>query len=98
MYPRAQRGRSSRARSGRGLPVCGYGSLQFWNQDAFARDWGKGILKGYSAVFVVPRYPLDPGEAYRAEVRAVFGSTEKTFTWSFRVAPQNDLFPLRLSP
>jgi len=82
----------------RELPVCGYGSLQFWNQDAFARDWGKSILKGYSTVLVVPRYPLDPGEAYRAEVQAVFGGTEKSFTWSFRVASQDGLFPLRLSP
>lgn len=82
----------------RELPVCGYGSLQFWNQDAFARDWGKAILRGYSTVFVIPRPPLDPGEAYRAEVRAVFGSTEKSFTWSFRVASQDSLFPLRVSP
>jgi len=49
-------------------------------------------------VFVVPRYPLDPGETYQAEVRAVFGSTEERFNWSFRVAPQDGLFPLRLSP
>jgi hypothetical protein len=95
---RVLQARLVRLSNGQELPVCGYGSLQFWNQDAFARDWGKNILKGYSTVFVVPRYPLNPGEAYRAEVRAVFGSTEKTFTWSFRVAPQDGLFPLRLSP
>lgn len=47
---------------------------------------------------MVPRYPLDPGETYRAEVRAAFGGTEKSFTWSFRVASQDGLFPLRLSP
>ena len=95
---RVLQARLVRLSNGQELPVCGYGSLQFWNQDAFARDWGKNILKGYSTVFVIPRYPLNPGEAYRAEVRAVFGSTEKTFTWSFRVAPQDGLFPLRLSP
>jgi hypothetical protein len=95
---RVLQARLVRLSDGRELPVCGYGSLQFWNRDAFAKDWGKSILKGYSTVFVVPRYPLDPGEAYRAEVRAVFGGTEKTFTWSFRVAPQDGLFPLRLSP
>ena len=95
---RVLQARLVRLSDGRELPVCGYGSLQFWNQDAFAKDWGKSILKGYSTVFVVPRYPLDPGEAYRAEVRAVFGGTEKAFTWSFRVAPQDALFPLRLSP
>jgi hypothetical protein len=95
---RVLQARLVRLADGQELPVCGYGSLQFWNQDAFARDWGKAILKGYSSVFVVPRYPLDPGEAYRAEVRAVFGGTERTFTWSFRVAPQDSLFPLRLSP
>jgi hypothetical protein len=95
---RVLQARLVRLSDGQELPVCGYGSLQFWNQDAFAKDWGKSILKGYSTVFVVPRYPLDPGEAYRAEVRAVFGNTEKTFTWSFRVAPQDGLFPLRLSP
>ncbi|MGC8967633.1 MAG: CAP domain-containing protein [Thermus sp.] len=95
---RVLQARLVRLSDGRELPVCGYGSLQFWNQDAFERDWGKSILKGYSTVFVVPRYPLDPGEAYRAEVRAVFGGTEKSFTWSFRVAPQDGLFPLRFSP
>jgi hypothetical protein len=95
---RVLQARLVRLSDGRELPVCGYGSLQFWNRDAFAKDWGKSILKSYSTVFVVPRYPLDPGEAYRAEARAVFGGTEKTFTWSFRVAPQDGLFPLRLGP
>lgn len=85
-----------RLSDGKELPVCGYGSLQFWNQDASASNKGKSTLKAYSAVFVIPRYPLDPGEAYRAEVQAVFGSTEKSFAWSFRVA-QDDLFPLRVS-
>ena len=64
---RVLQARLVRLSNGQELPVCGYGSLQFWNQDAFARDWGKNILKGYSTVFVVPRYPLNPGEAYRAE-------------------------------
>jgi hypothetical protein len=95
---RVLQARLVRLSDGRELPVCGYGSLQFWNRDTFAKDWGKSVLRGYSAVFVVPRYPLNPGEAYRAEVRAVFGGTERTFTWSFRVAPQDGLFPLRLSP
>jgi len=95
---RVLQARLVRLSDGRELPVCGYGSLQFWNQDAFTRDLGKSILKGYSTVFVIPYYPLDPGEAYRAEVRAAFGRTERTFTWSFRVAPQDGLFPLRLSP
>jgi len=95
---RVLQARLVRLSDGQELPVCGYGSLQFWNLDAFAGDWGKRILRAYSTVFVVPRYPLDPGEAYRAEVRAVFGGAERTFTWSFRVAPQDGLFPLRLSP
>ncbi len=54
---------------------------------------GASILASDSAVFVVPRDPLTPGEEYTATVRAVFGNTEKTFTWSFRVASQDALFP-----
>ena len=95
---RVRQAKLVRLSDGQELPVCGYGSLQFWNQDAFAKDWGKATLKGYSTVFVVPRHPLDPGEAYRAEVRAVFGNLEKEFTWTFRVASQEELFPLRLRP
>ncbi len=38
---------------------------------------------------------VSEGEA-PPEVQAVFGSTEKSFAWSFRVA-QDDLFPLRVS-
>ncbi len=95
---RVLQARLVRLSDGQELPVCGYGSLQFWNRDTFAKDWGKSILKAYSTVFVVPRHPLDPGEAYRAEVRAVFGGAERSFAWSFRVAPRDGLFPLRLSP
>jgi len=83
----------TRASDNREVPVCAYGSEQYWAPSDQDRDLGVRILAGYSAVFVVPRDPLTPGDGYTATVRAVFGSTEKTFTWSFRVAPQNALFP-----
>jgi hypothetical protein len=87
-----------RASDNQEVPVCAYGSQQYWAPSDKGGDLGARILASYSAVFVVPRDPLIPGEGYAATVRAVFGGTEKTFTWSFRVAPQDGLFPLRLSP
>jgi len=75
------------------VPVCAYGSEQYWAPSDQGGDLGNRLLAYDSAVFVVPRYPLDPGETYQAEVRAVFGSTEERFNWSFRVAPQDALFP-----
>ena len=75
---RVRQAKLVRLSDGQELPVCGYGSLQFWNQDAFAKDWGKAILKGYSTVFVVPRHPLDPGEAYRAEVGRSSGTWKRS--------------------
>uniref|UniRef100_A0A7C2GCW7 CAP domain-containing protein n=1 Tax=Thermus islandicus TaxID=540988 RepID=A0A7C2GCW7_9DEIN len=85
--------RLTRVSDNQEVPVCAYGSEQYWAPSDQGGDLGNRLLAYDSAVFVVPRYPLDPGETYRAEVRAVFGTTEERFNWSFRVAPQDALFP-----
>jgi hypothetical protein len=82
------------ASDNREVPVCAYGSEQYWAPSDKGGDLGARILASYPVVFVVPRDPLIPGEGYTVTVRAVFGSTETTFTWSFRAASQDALFPL----
>ncbi len=84
----------TRASDNQEVPVCAYGSEQYWAPSDKGGDLGARILAYYSVVFIVPRDPLIPGEGYTVTVRAVFGSTEKTFTWSFRVSSQDALFPL----
>jgi len=79
--------RLTRLSDGAELPVCAFGSRQFWNEDTAARNVGVWALKNYGAIFVVPKDPLQAGEAYEAEVRGVFGGENKTFTWRFRVSP-----------
>lgn len=77
---------------GGSVEVCAYGSTQYVNTtDApgnyvggprSAQDIGRSILKGYGAVFVIPRAPLVAGKTYRVSV-TVNGTP---VTWSFRTA------------
>ncbi|WP_028494634.1 hypothetical protein [Thermus antranikianii] len=42
--------------------------------------------------------PLTPGETYEAYLKVRLGSEVREFTWRFRVAPEDALRPLRLTP
>ncbi len=68
------------------LPVCAFGSRQFWNQDPGATNTAVWYLRNYGALVVLPKDPLDPGQEYEVEVRGLFNGSEKSYRWRFRVA------------
>lgn len=77
---------------GGALEVCAFGSTQYVNTTdspgtyvggpRSAQDIGRSILRGYGAVFVIPRSPLVAGQTYHVSV-TVNGTPLK---WSFRTA------------
>jgi hypothetical protein len=79
-------------------PLCAYGSLQYWEGRDF---WYRGALsglRGWGAVIAFPHQPLTPGEAYEAYLKVRLGSEVREFTWSFSVAGESELRPLRVEP
>ncbi|GAA6751969.1 CAP domain-containing protein [Thermus antranikianii] len=68
------------------LPVCAFGSRQFWNQDPGATNTAVRYLRNYGALVVLPKDPLDPDQEYEVEVRGLFNGSEKSYRWRFRVA------------
>ena len=79
-------------------PLCAYGSLQYWEGRDFWYQKAVLILRGWGAVIAFPHQPLTPGEAYEAYLKVRLGSEVREFTWSFSVAGQGDLRPLRVEP
>jgi hypothetical protein len=77
-------------------PLCAYGSLQYWEGRESWYQVAQRILRGWGAVIVLPHQPLTPGEAYEAYLKVRLGSEVREFTWSFSVAGQGDLRPLRV--
>ena len=75
-----------RTQDGVEIPVCAFGSRQFWNQDPGATDTAVWYLRNYGVLVVLPKDPLDPGQEYEVEVRGLFNGSEKSYRWRFRVA------------
>ncbi|KGQ22293.2 hypothetical protein THFILI_00540 [Thermus filiformis] len=79
-------------------PICAYGSLQYWEEREFWRDRAINGLRAYGALVVIPHEVLTPGEEYEVYIRATIAGQSREWTWRFRVAPQDQLVPLRLAP
>jgi hypothetical protein len=79
-------------------PLCAYGSLQYWEGRDFWYQGAQRTLRSEGAVIVLPHQPLTPGEAYEAYLKVRLGGEVREFTWSFSVAGQSDLRPLRVAP
>ncbi len=65
------------------LEACGFDAASYSNPDPVSQERGRGILKGYSLVAVIPRRPLEPGARYAVAI-AVNG---KRYEWSFSELP-----------
>ncbi|MDM7325474.1 MAG: hypothetical protein P3W93_010960 [Thermus sp.] len=83
--------RLTRTRDGVVLPVCAFGSQQFWNGDQRATDTAGWILRNFGMLVLVPKDPLGAGEEYEVELKGLFGGQEKSYKWRFKVA-QNPYF------
>jgi hypothetical protein len=79
-------------------PLCAYGSLQYWEGQDFWYQRALNGLRRRGAVVAFPHQPLTPGEAYEAYLKVRLGSEVREFTWSFSVAGESDLRPLRVEP
>jgi hypothetical protein len=68
---------------GQDVPVCAYGSTQYVKADDPAtQNYARNLLRGYGAVFVIPRTKLQAGKTYDAQV-SVNG---RLVAWQFRTA------------
>lgn len=82
---------------GIGVEVCAFGSTQYVNTvDApgsypdgvkSAQDIARSILRGYGAVMVIPKAPLEAGKTYQARV-VVNGQAR---SWSFKTAASSGM-------
>ena len=79
-------------------PFCAYGSLQYWEGRESWYQVAQRILRSEGAVVAFPHQPLTPGEDYEAYLKVRLGGEVREFTWSFSVAGQSDLRPLRVAP
>jgi uncharacterized protein YkwD len=66
-----------------GEPIehCAFEAAGYVNSDAFAQEYGRGVLKGFSTIVLVPRRPLAPGKTYKVSITA----RGQDYTWSFEV-------------
>jgi hypothetical protein len=64
------------------IEACGYDAFTYRNPARAQLATVIGGLKAFSAVVVVPRHPLEPGN-YRASVTV----NDKDYGWSFTIAP-----------
>jgi uncharacterized protein YkwD len=85
-----------------GAPIegCGYDSTSYTNSEQATQDWARAVLKGYGAVVIIPRNPLERGATYVVTVtvegqsdpfasgsQSPFAGLTRHFEWSFSVAP-----------
>lgn len=77
-------------------PLCAYGSTQYWDAQDSWREVGINLLKGWGAVIAFPHEPLTSGAEYEAYLKVKVGSEPREYNWSFSVAPEGELRPLRL--
>jgi hypothetical protein len=70
--------------SGALLDACAFDANTYVNSDPGAQATGRGVLRQFGAIVIVPRKPLSPG-GYAVAVTA----GERQYSWSFRIASEN---------
>jgi hypothetical protein len=68
-------------REGTEVVVCGFDANSYANPDPAVQESGRGVLRDYGAVVVIPREPFVPGSTYSVSITA----DGKPYTWSFKV-------------
>jgi hypothetical protein len=69
--------------AGSHLEACGFDDSTYVNPDPGAQQRGRDVLRGFGAVVLIPRQPLDRGAAYT--VTMTVGG--EPYRWSFSTAP-----------
>jgi pSer/pThr/pTyr-binding forkhead associated (FHA) protein len=66
-----------------GQPIehCAFDAPGYVNSDAFAQEYGRGVLKAFSTIVLIPRRPLARGKTYQVSVTA----RGREYMWSFKV-------------
>src|SRR5260370_1374956 len=65
------------------LDACGFDSTSYSNPDAALQDLGRGVLRNYATVVLIPRIPLTKGAKYAVSVAA----NGKRYDWTFSIRP-----------
>ncbi len=68
-------------RDGANIEACGFDANSYRNPDASVQKVGRGVLRDYGAVVIIPREPFSAGSTY-AVTMTVDG---KRYGWSFKV-------------
>ncbi len=68
-------------RDGTEVAACGFDANSYANPDFAVQQTGRGVLRDYGAVVVIPREPLIAGSTYSVSITA----DGKPYTWSFKV-------------
>ena len=65
------------------LDACGFDSTSYSNPDAYSQQLGRGVLKNYGTVVLVPKSPLAKGTKFAVSITA----NDKKYDWTFATAP-----------
>jgi len=68
-------------RDGAEIAACGFDANSYVNPDPAVQRTGRGVLRDYGAVVVIPREPLVAGSTYSVSITA----DGKPYAWSFKV-------------
>lgn len=68
-------------RDGVEVAACGFDANSYANPDSSVEQTGRGVLRDYGAVVVMPREPLVAGSTYSVSITA----DDRPYTWSFKV-------------
>jgi hypothetical protein len=72
----------SLASNGVAVEACAFDAFSYKNPDSSTQEDGRGVLKDYGAVVLVPRAPLVPGRTYNLSMTV----DNQKYDWSFSVA------------
>jgi len=65
------------------LDACGFDSTSYSNPDAYSQNLGRGVLRNYATVVVIPRNPLAKSARYAVSITA----NGKRYDWTFSTRP-----------
>lgn len=66
-----------------GLDACGFDSTSYSNPDANSQQLGRGVLRNYGTVVLIPKSPLAKGAKYVVSITA----NDKKYDWTFSTRP-----------
>jgi uncharacterized protein YkwD len=65
------------------LDACGFDSTSYSNPDANSQQLGRGVLRNYGTVVLIPKSPLAKGAKYSVSITA----NDKKYDWMFATRP-----------